>query len=53
LNGKVKLKVKSETQNGNKIKLKRKGFPDYKNEGQFGDLFVTCAIKIPINLTEK
>jgi curved DNA-binding protein len=53
LNGKVKLKVKPETQNGSKIKLKGKGFPVYKNEGQFGDLYVTYSIKIPTNLTEK
>jgi len=53
LNGKVKLNVKPETQNGSKIKLKGKGFPVYKNEGQFGDLFVTYNIKIPSNLTDK
>lgn len=53
LNGKVKLKVKPETQNGSKVKLKDKGFPVYKNEGQFGDLYVTYSIKIPTNLTEK
>ena len=53
LDGKVKLKVKPETQNGTKVKLKGKGFPVYKNEGQFGDLQVTYSIKIPTNLTEK
>jgi curved DNA-binding protein len=53
LSGKVKLKVNPETQNGSKIKLKGKGFPVYKNEGQFGDLYVTYAIKIPKNLTDK
>jgi curved DNA-binding protein len=53
LNTKVKLKVKPETQNGSKIKLKGKGFPVYKNEGQFGDLLITFAIKIPTNLTDK
>jgi curved DNA-binding protein len=53
LNGKVKLKVKPETQNGSKIRLKVKGFPVYKNEGHFGDLYVTYVIKIPTNLTEK
>ena len=41
LDGKVKLKVKPETQNGSKIKLKGKGFPVYKNEGKFGDLYIT------------
>jgi curved DNA-binding protein len=53
LSGKVKLNVKPETQNGDKIKLKRKGFPIYKSEGQFGDLLVTYTIKIPTNLTDK
>ena len=53
LNGKVKLKVKPETQNGSKIKLKGKGFPVYKNERKFGDLHITYAVKIPTNLTEK
>jgi len=52
LNGKVKLKVKPETQNGSKVKLKGKGFPVYKNEGQFGDLHITYNVIIPTNLTE-
>jgi len=53
LSGKVKLKVKPETQNGSKVKLKGKGFPVYKNEGQFGDLLLTYSIKIPTNLSDK
>jgi curved DNA-binding protein len=53
LSGKVKLKVKPETQNGSKIKLKNKGFPVYKRDGQYGDLYVTYSIKIPTNLSEK
>jgi len=53
LDGKVKLNVKPETQNGSKVNLKGKGFPVYKNEGQFGDLQVTYTIKMPTNLTEK
>jgi len=53
LDGKVKLKVKPETQNGSKVNLKGKGFPVYKNEGKFGDLQVTYIIKIPTNLTDK
>ncbi|MGZ6523206.1 MAG: DnaJ C-terminal domain-containing protein, partial [Bacteroidia bacterium] len=51
--GKVKLKVNPETQQGTKVKLKGKGFPVYKQDGQFGDLFITYSIKIPTNLTEK
>lgn len=53
LDGKVKLKVKPETPNGSKVKLKGKGFPIYKMEGEFGDLYVTYSIKMPTNLSEK
>ncbi len=53
LNGDVKLKVKPETQNGTKVKLKGKGFPVYKKEGEAGDLIVTYTVKIPTNLSER
>jgi len=53
LTGKVKLKVKPETQNGTKVKLKGKGMPVYKKEGQFGDLYLTYEIELPTNLTDK
>ncbi len=53
LDGKVKLKVMPETQNGSKIKLKGKGFPVYKNDMQSGDLYITYSVVIPKNLTEK
>lgn len=51
--GKVKLKVSPGTQNGTKVKLKGKGFPVYKKEEQFGDLYITYEIKIPTTLSEK
>ncbi|MDQ2718626.1 MAG: J domain-containing protein [Bacteroidota bacterium] len=51
--GKIKLKINPETQNGTKIRLKGKGFPFYKKEGQFGDLYITWNIKLPINLSQK
>jgi curved DNA-binding protein len=53
LDGKVKLKVRPETQNGTKIRLREKGFPVYKKEGLHGDLIVTFQIKIPTNLTQE
>lgn len=53
LSGQVKVMIKPETQNNTKIRLKGKGFPVYKNDGQFGDLIVTFSIKVPTNLTEK
>lgn len=51
--GQVTLKVKPETQNGTKVKLKGKGFSVYKKEGEFGDLVITYNIKLPTNLTQK
>lgn len=53
LNGSVNLKVKPETQSGITVRLKGKGFPVYKKEGEYGDLFVTYEVKLPVNLTEK
>ncbi|PIF46876.1 curved DNA-binding protein [Chryseobacterium sp. 52] len=53
LDGSVNLKVKSETQNGTTVRLKGKGFPVYKKEGQSGDLFVTYEVKLPTDLTDK
>jgi curved DNA-binding protein len=51
--GKVKLTVKPETQPGTRVKLKGKGFPKYKKEGQFGDLYITYQVKMPANLTAR
>lgn len=53
LDGEVKLKVKPETQNDTVVRLKGKGFPVYKKEGQSGDLMVTYKIKLPTNLSAK
>ena len=53
LTGKVKLKVNPETQNGTKIRLKGKGIPVYKKDGEAGDLYITYDIKLPTRLTEK
>ncbi len=53
MDGKVKLKVKPGTQCGTKVRLKGKGFPLYKQEGKYGDLYVTFNVKIPTNLNNK
>jgi len=53
LTGKVKLKVKPETQNDTKVKLKGKGLPKYKKKGQHGDMFITYKITMPTNLSAK
>lgn len=51
--GKVKLKVAPETQSGTVVKLKGKGFPVYKKENHFGDLYLTFRVKLPTNLSAK
>lgn len=53
LTGKVKLKVAPGTQIGTKVKLKGKGVPVYKKEGQFGDLYLTYNVQLPTNLSPK
>lgn len=55
MDGKVKLKLSPGTQSDTKVRLKGKGFPVYKEEGKFGDLYVTYKIEIPktISTAEK
>ena len=48
---KIKLKVKPETQNGTKVRIKGKGMD--RGDGTFGDLIITYNIKLPTNLTER
>lgn len=51
--GKVKLKVAPETQNNTKVKLKGKGFPVYKKDGESGDLYITYMVKVPTKLSDR
>lgn len=53
LSGNVKITVPPETQNGTKVRLKGKGFPVYKQEGTFGDLYVEWQVTLPTNLTDE
>jgi curved DNA-binding protein len=51
--GKAKLNIKPGTQNGTRVRLKGKGFPVYRKEGEFGDLVITLNVRIPTDLTGK
>ncbi|MFC4209606.1 DnaJ C-terminal domain-containing protein [Pedobacter lithocola] len=53
LNGKVKLNIPAGTQPDTNLRLKGKGYPVYKKENQFGDLYVKWQVKIPTNLNAK
>lgn len=50
-NAKLRLKIKPETQNGAKIRLKGKGHQ--KPDGSYGDLIITYEVKLPTGLSEK
>lgn len=51
LTGAVRLKVKPLTQNLSKVRLRGKGFPVYRHEGEAGDLIVTFQVDLPKALT--
>lgn len=46
----IKLKIKPETQNGTKVRLRGKGYDS--GDGTYGDLIITYNVKLPSNLTE-
>jgi curved DNA-binding protein len=53
LSGPVKINVKPETQNGTRLRLRGKGFPVYKQPGQFGDLYLRLNLTLPQHLTDQ
>ncbi len=48
---KLKLKVKPETQNGTKVRVRGKGYD--RGDGTFGDLIITYNVVLPTHLTER
>jgi curved DNA-binding protein len=53
LSGPVKIKIKPETQNGTRLRLRGKGFPVYKQAGQYGDLYLRLTLTLPQNLSNQ
>ena len=53
LAGQVKVPVKPETQPDAKVRLKGKGFPVYRKEGEWGNLYVQWQVKLPTKLTDQ
>lgn len=49
--GKLKLRVKPETQNGTKVRLRGKGFE--RRDGSYGDIIITYNVKLPTHLSER
>lgn len=53
LDGKVKLKIPSETQSGKLFRLRGKGVPSLRRHQNPGDLMVRAQIETPINLNDE
>lgn len=53
LNGRVKVNVKELTQNESTVRLKGKGFPVYKKENEYGDLYIKWIVELPKYLSEE
>lgn len=48
---KIKLKVKPETQNGTKVRVRGKGYS--RGNGVYGDLIIVYNVKLPTGLSER
>jgi curved DNA-binding protein len=51
IKGSIKLKLPALTDNGKSFRLKGQGMAVYDRPGEFGDMYVTVALKLPSNLT--
>ena len=49
----VKMNISKETANGKVLRLKGLGMPRYNNANEFGDLYASINIIMPINLSQK
>jgi len=52
LNGKLKLNIPPETENGKLFKFAGRGLPDMKGPGK-GNYYVRCNVKLPKNLSAR
>ena len=51
--GKVRVKIKPETQPGAVLRVRGKGYPRYGHEGEAGDLYVHLQARLPQNLSQR
>lgn len=47
----LSLKVKPETQNGTRVRLRGKGYD--RGDGTYGDLIITYNVTLPTNLSDR
>ncbi len=53
LSGTVKINIKPESASGTRLRLRGKGFPVYREDGKFGDLYLRLNVQLPQNLTDQ
>jgi len=53
LSGEVKLKIPAGAQNGQKFRLRGKGMPRLKKQGEHGDLYAQLNVRLPTSLSPK
>jgi curved DNA-binding protein len=53
LSGAVKINIKPESANGTRLRLRGKGFPVYRQDGKFGDLYLRLSVQLPQNLIDQ
>jgi curved DNA-binding protein len=53
LDGDLVLTIKPGTQNGQTFRLRGKGMPRLRKEGEYGDLYVTVNVQLPTELTAR
>ncbi|RZK19663.1 MAG: J domain-containing protein [Hymenobacter sp.] len=52
LSGTVKINIKPESASNTRLRLRGKGFPVYREEGKFGDLYLRLNVELPQHLTD-
>lgn len=53
MDGRVKLTIPAETQNGARFRLKGKGMPHLKQPDTFGDMYAIVSVQLPTNLSDE
>ena len=52
-NGQIQLPVAEGTDSGKMLRIRGKGMPKYKNQDEYGDLYVKIEISVPKNLSQQ
>jgi len=53
LHGDIAIDLPERTENNKKLKMKGYGMPKYENPTEFGDLFITINLAMPLSLTNE